>query len=193
MMDLENILKKLNVEPDLRYGFCRCGCGEAAPIPRWSDKSRGWISGVPLEYCKGHSVRIMTSVHVDATTQCWIWLKGIRPDGYGQAMTRINKKAKLKRAHVLVWEWAYGPVPKGLYLDHLCRTRSCVNPNHLRVVTFVENVRCGLSATINPVIARQIKQLGSTGLSHPVIAQKLQLSKRIVRDVLIGRTWKELD
>lgn len=52
---------------------------------------------------------------------------------------------KGKVFHRLLWEQAYGPVPKGFVLDHLCRNRSCLNLAHLEVVTNVENVMRGAS------------------------------------------------
>jgi hypothetical protein len=44
-------------------------------------------------------------------------------------------------AHRYAYEWLIGPIPIGLDLDHLCRTRECVNPNHLEPVTRKENIR----------------------------------------------------
>lgn len=45
--------------------------------------------------------------------------------------------------HRYSYERAEGPVPAGLELDHLCRVRSCVNPEHLEPVTHRENMRRG--------------------------------------------------
>jgi hypothetical protein len=48
-------------------------------------------------------------------------------------MMYIN--GKRKKAHRVAWENAKGPIPKGLVIDHMCRVRSCCNPDHLRLVT----------------------------------------------------------
>lgn len=40
-----------------------------------------------------------------------------------------------RRAHRFAWILAHGPIPAGMYIDHICRVRSCVNPDHLRAVT----------------------------------------------------------
>jgi len=48
-------------------------------------------------------------------------------------------------AHRAVYEALVGPIPKGLSLDHLCRNRACVNPEHLEPVSLVENVMRGVS------------------------------------------------
>jgi len=74
---------------------------------------------------------------------CWLWTASTN-GGYGQ----FTAGGKNRRAHRWLWEVVNGPVPKGLELDHLCRTRNCVNPEHLEAVTHHENVlrgECGLA------------------------------------------------
>ena len=43
-------------------------------------------------------------------------------------------------AHVVAWERAFGPVPSGFVLDHLCKQRDCVALHHLEAVTQAENL-----------------------------------------------------
>jgi len=64
---------------------------------------------------------------------CWRWQGLMRPDGYGKHAGR--------QAHRVVYENLVGPIPEGLELDHLCRNKSCVNPDHLEPVTREENAR----------------------------------------------------
>lgn len=71
--------------------------------------------------------------------ECWNFTGGLDRDGYGRAF--LN--GKQGRAHRIVYEALVGPIPKGLVIDHLCRNRRCVNPDHMETVTIAENVRRG--------------------------------------------------
>jgi len=73
-------------------------------------------------------------------TPCLIWDGPINPNGYGR--TQVGGKTQM--AHRAAWEQVHGPIPEGLEIDHLCRVRACVNPDHLEAVTHVVNVRRGL-------------------------------------------------
>lgn len=67
---------------------------------------------------------------------CWESTLGVKSDT-GYAM--INIDGKPTRKHRFVYEQMAGPIPEGLYLDHLCRNRACCNPDHLELVTHKEN------------------------------------------------------
>src|SRR5258708_373669 len=77
---------------------------------------------------------------------CWYWTGAVAGHGYGQLRDTGGRKGIY--AHRFSYELHRGPIPTGMDIDHLCRTRHCVNPRHLEVVTHQENVRRGPSSNM---------------------------------------------
>lgn len=73
---------------------------------------------------------------------CWLWLGRLDPCGYA----RFTIRGRPFLVHRLLFSIFVGPIPDGYCLDHLCRVRNCVNPNHLEPVTRGENTRRGWPA-----------------------------------------------
>jgi hypothetical protein len=69
----------------------------------------------------------MENYDIDPVFGCHIWLGTKTKDGYG-----VHKS---KTTHRQAWIDANGAVPAGRFLDHTCRRRSCMNPDHLEAVT----------------------------------------------------------
>ena len=70
--------------------------------------------------------RIQVLESVIEVNSCWLW-KGKLSEKYGP-FKQVYKLFK-------------GEIPEGLYLDHICRIKSCVNPEHLEPITHTENMR----------------------------------------------------
>lgn len=85
--------------------------------------------------------RIEAKIVPEPNSGCWLWVGNVCNKGYGC----VNYKKRAYRVHRLAYEFLCEPVPAGLQLDHLCRVRCCVNPDHLEPVTLLENVRRGNS------------------------------------------------
>lgn len=66
---------------------------------------------------------------------CLEWTGAIGPDGYGV----ISVRGKVRRAHRFSYESSVAPIPEGMQIDHICRNRACINPEHLRPVTHKQN------------------------------------------------------
>lgn len=102
---------------------------------------RIWRHGSPYKgnrpYAKGSErERLMTFVNLDLNSGCWNWNGAKDKKGYGT----YHKDKKPTPAHRFSYElFNNKSIPQGLYIDHICRNPSCVNPSHLDPVTPKEN------------------------------------------------------
>ncbi|MFF3353360.1 HNH endonuclease signature motif containing protein [Streptomyces sp. NPDC002917] len=76
------------------------------------------------------------SLRHGAPGPCHLWTGRPNPKGYGRFWT----DRRYVKAHRYAYELHTGPIPAGLEVDHRCRRRACVNPDHLEAVTHRENV-----------------------------------------------------
>lgn len=77
---------------------------------------------------------------------CWEWVGAKNDKGYGQ----IRIAGKWRYAHRVMYERTKGAIPEGRrwVIDHLCRNKSCVNPDHLEAVVQQENIARGLKGRL---------------------------------------------
>ena len=80
---------------------------------------------------------------------CWRWTGKIAKDtGYGHfaAYSTEHQKNRYFLAHRFSCEFiANRCIPENMTIDHLCRNKWCVNPEHLEVVSLKENILRGNS------------------------------------------------
>ncbi len=74
---------------------------------------------------------------------CWEWTATITAKGYGH----FSVAGRMALAHRWAYIDAYGWIPHGMTLDHLCRNRRCVNPDHLQPVSMRVNILRGEGIT----------------------------------------------
>ena len=87
---------------------------------------------------KMNYVEILTML-VRKTSTCWIWQGSVNSSGYGQHGSH-KKPGSETLAHRKIYTMLVSPIPRGMQIDHLCRNRLCVNPEHLEVVDPKENL-----------------------------------------------------
>ena len=122
---------------------------------------------------------------VQRKTDCWIWPYSLNKDGYGH----LQKNKKLTGAHKLIFEFINGELPKGIELDHLCRTPMCVNPTHLEAVSHAENCRRGNNSKISSNDVNEIKKL-ALKMNHREIAEIFGVSRSHVSMIVKGTRCK---
>ncbi len=108
---------------------------------------------------------------VDPSGDCWVWTSTQYVDGYGKFWSRTPPHGV--RAHRYAYEALVGPIPEGLSLDHLCRNRACVNPDHLEPVTNRENLRRSPIAPATVNANRTHCQRG-----HPLSGDNVRIRKQ---------------
>ncbi len=91
----------------------------------------GWRKGLTIPPI----TRFWRLVSGVGTRGCWTFVGKVNNWGYGQfAFDTTRGKVKLVLAHRFAYELQGNTIPPGLYVDHTCRNRRCVRPDHLRVV-----------------------------------------------------------
>ena len=97
-------------------------------------------------------------------TDCIESKKGITNNGY----SRIRVNDKNIQAHRWAWELVNGQIPDEFVIDHICRNRKCVLPEHLRMVTQQKNIMAGLHNIDNRSHCNQ---------GHPFVKENIMIRK----------------
>jgi hypothetical protein len=116
---------------------CRCACGTERDLYASKFKPNSVLSCGCSAHPKGviDTAKLAAKMELfsipEPNTGCTLWLKHLAPNGYGT----VAVGGRVRYAHRVAFELAKGPIPSGLQIDHLCRVRSCINPQHLEAVT----------------------------------------------------------
>lgn len=182
------------INPEVSYGFCGCGCGEKTRPAKQSVVSKGIVRGEPANFLPGHWHQWQAKKAPwrfreedrGYETPCWVWYGHLDTAGY--ANPKIN--GKMVKGHRWHYERCRGPIPPHLQLDHLCRVRACVNPDHLEAVSHVENVRRGDLTKLTIEQVRAIK----FGPHRPYKewAEELGVDRTCIGLIRRGVNWKDV-
>lgn len=80
---------------------------------------------------------------VDETDDCWLWTGTLTKEKEGEGYGQFKVNGRTIVAHRFAWELVNEEIPADLVVDHLCRVRRCVRPEHLELVTPYENMLRG--------------------------------------------------
>lgn len=122
---------------------------------------------------------------------CWVWHGERNRNGYGRICTRRGRGGR-DLAHRFTYRLLVGPIPEGLYLDHLCRNRACVRPDHLEPVTNAENQRRGAGARLDWDKVRYIREVYLP--RHPefgarALGRRFGVTHEVIRKIINHQSW----
>lgn len=136
---------------------------------------------------------------VNKTPTCWLWT-GATIKGYGA----FGRPTAL--AHRVAYEMAYGPIPTGKHIRHICDVKNCVNPEHLLLGTHTENMNDAIArkrlrygeqhpnSRLTSDEVQEIKRALKT-YKHGLftkLAMKYKVSLTTIQNIHTGRTWTEI-
>lgn len=116
---------------------------------------------------------------------CWLWSGCILKSSYSQ----VSRDGVREYAHRWMYKRHKGEIPEGLDLDHLCRIRHCVNPDHLEPVTRTENAQRGQKARVNKDVVREIREEYAKGFTQKQIAKLHGVSQPAISKIVRNETW----
>ena len=143
--------------------------------------------------------RFWTYVDKQTPDGCWMWTGAVESNGYG----RFRADMKRTGVHRYSYELLVGPIADGMTIDHPCRVKRCVNPDHLEVVTGRENTRRredlrgedhGM-AILTETEVREIKRALAAGY-HGIgvaLARQYGVSPLTISAIKTGRIWKHIN
>ncbi len=142
--------------------------------------------------------RFTSKYTVEPNTGCWLWTAHVVKGGYGRF-----RDGRMVLAHRWSYEHFNGPIPAGEEVDHLCRVRSCVNPQHLEAVTHVINVNRGDLPSIfqgqiwsrgtgngqNKFTEAQILSIRDDSRPQKIIAQEYGTNQSYISRIKLRKAW----
>ncbi len=99
------------------------------------------IREIPLDRLRQDEAAILrlgTHIDVRGLKDCWLW-NGATTTARGHTYGAWAWSGYSWKPHRVVWALENGPIPAGMTIDHLCRTKLCCNPLHLEPVSASEN------------------------------------------------------
>lgn len=133
--------------------------------------------------------------------ECWEWKLSCDSYGYGH----LKWGGILRLSHRLAWELTNGEIPDNLQVLHTCDNPKCCNPKHLFLGTHLQNMqdknRKGRQSKgifhpkhkLTPELVKQVRTRNANGDSHEKLAKELGLHHSTISQVVLRKTWKEVE
>ena len=115
---------------------------------------------------------------------CWVWKGALTTGGYSS----VSVGGKVQYGHRVSYQLHKGGIPKHLQVDHLCRNRACINPDHLELVTHAENGRRGAQAKLTHETVELIRSAPGD-VTHAELGRQFGVDEWTVSNVRRGLSW----
>ena len=189
-----NICICLDLDCNIPYGLCHCGCGQMSPVSTYSQKSLGYIIDRPRKFIPKHHHHLREPLSIESRFsgmidknglllhpdlgQCWGWKGSVDKHGYGQ--WGRSEECNESYAHRVSWMLHYGPIPVCRHVLHRCDNPPCCNPEHLFLGDQDDNMKDAASKSRLP---RDTKH----HLNKLTIPQVLEIRRLLRRGELTQR------
>ena len=149
-----------------------------------------------------------TKVHAPTPLECWEWTGHKNAGGYGSVTAIPLGGTGMMLAHRAAWEHAFGSIPSGRCVLHMCDNPACCNPTHLQLGTQRDNIkdmdakgrrRVGrgvnhTNAKLTEADVKEMRKLRAQGWTYEKLKSHYGLaSKNTVHNVCNHKTWKHIN
>lgn len=137
--------------------------------------------------------RIEKYTAYEPNTGCWLWTGSTTRFGYGE----IRMKDYPRVVHRLRYEQQFGPIPKGLFVLHICDNPLCSNPYHMFLGTKTENnidrhkkgrTYKGPKKKSDPIQVKTIRSLKYSPLTYFQIAKYFRVKVATISKIIRRET-----
>lgn len=149
--------------------------------------------------------RLKNNCSINEKTGCWEWQKCLSSNGYG-AIHSGTSPTILLNSHVAMFQVIHGPVPKGMVVMHTCDNKPCCNPDHLRLGTYLDNIRDAFDKGIMPqgekhslakLTSEQVLEIYSLRNNRPrgllaSLGRKYGVDRMTIKQIMTGKNWKSV-
>ena len=142
--------------------------------------------------------RFLARIAVDEISECWNWTASRDTHGYGH----LKQEGRIRLAHRVSYELHRGPIGEGMQVCHHCDNRACVNPSHLFLGTWRDNMmdklaknrqsRNQLLGEVNPaarLTAKDIITIRASDATHDELAAKFGVARAHITNIRSGKRW----